>query len=118
MKRKEVGNIDSLITLYTNDIVGVLKSPNQEPGDYFVTKTEFLSNRSGDDGARLNYDYQIFSKEDHINQHIYKSYFLPLGFYWSEYQVDQGFWHKNNLEKDIYMYTYNGFLRACGYCIL
>jgi hypothetical protein len=36
---------------------------------------------------------------------------LPLGFYWSESQVNQGFWHKTQLEKDIYLYSYNGLFR-------
>ena len=110
-KRKEVGDIDSLVTLYTNDVVGYIDDSSQQPGDFYVTKTEFLSNRIGDDGLRVDYDYQIFSKDQHINQHIYKSYFLPLGFYWSESQVSQGFWHKTQLEKDIYLYSYNGLFR-------
>ena len=111
VKRKEMGNIDSLVTLYTNDVVGYISDSDQNPADFYITKTEFISNRTGDSGQRVDYDYQIFSKDEHINQHIYKSYFLPLGFYWSEYQVEQGFWHKNQLEKDIYFYTYNGLFR-------
>tara|TARA_B100000575_G_scaffold279586_1_gene268118 strand:+ start:70 stop:2295 length:2226 start_codon:yes stop_codon:yes gene_type:complete len=111
IKRKEIGDVDSLVTLYTNDVVGYIDDASQEPENFYVTKTEFISNRTGDDGQRLDYDYQIFSKDKHINQHIYKSYFLPLGFYWSEYQVDQGFWHKKYLEKDIYLYSYNGLFR-------
>ena len=111
IKRKDIGDVDSLVTLFTNDVVGYIDNSNQEPKDFYVTKTEFISNRTGDDGQRLDYDYQIFSKDKHINQHIYKSYFLPLGFYWSEYQVDQGFWHKKYLEKDIYLYSYNGLFR-------
>ena len=75
VKRKEVGDIDSLVTLYTNDVVGVINSPAQTPDDFYVTKTEFISNRTGDDGLRVDYDYQIFSKDNHVNQHIYKSYF-------------------------------------------
>ena len=110
-KRKEVGDIDSLVTLYTNDVVGYIDDSSQQPGDFYVTKTELLSNRTGDDGLRVDYDYQIFSKDQHINQHLYKSYFLPLGFYWSESQVNQGFWHKTQLEKDIYLYSYNGLFR-------
>ena len=110
-KRKEVGDIDSLVTLYTNDVVGYIDDSSQQPGDFYVTKTELLSNRIGDDGLRVDYDYQIFSKDQHINQHLYKSYFLPLGFYWSESQVSQGFWHKTQLEKDIYLYSYNGLFR-------
>ena len=82
-KRKEVGDIDSLVTLYTNDVVGYIDDNSQQPGDFYVTKTEILSNRIGDDGLRVDYDYQIFSKDQHINQHLYKSYFLPLGFYLS-----------------------------------
>ena len=111
IKRKEVGDIDSLVTLYTNDVVGYIDDSSQQPGDFYVTKTELLSNRTGDDGLRVDYDYQIFSKDQHINQHLYKSYFLPLGFYWSESQVNQGFWHKTQLEKDIYLYSYNGLFR-------
>ena len=110
-KRKEIGDVDSLVTLFTNDVVGYIDNASQKPEDFYITKTEFISNRTGDDGQRLDYDYQIFSKDKHINQHIYKSYFLPLGFYWSEYQVDQGFWHKKYLEKDIYLYSYNGLFR-------
>ena len=111
VKRKEVGDIDSLVTLYTNDVVGYINDSDQNPADFYITKTEFISNRPGNSGQRVDYDYQIFSRDEHINQHIYKSYFLPLGFYWSEYQVEQGFWHKKQLEKDIYFYTYNGLFR-------
>jgi len=110
-KRKEIGDVDSLITLYTHDMVGYINDETQGPSDYYVTKTEFISNRSGDDGLRLDYDYQIFSKNKHVSQLVYKNYFLPPGFYWSEYQVDQGFWHKNHLEKEIYLYSYNGLIR-------
>ncbi|MBE76334.1 MAG: hypothetical protein CMG41_01150 [Candidatus Marinimicrobia bacterium] len=110
-KRKEIGDVDSLITLYTHDMVGYINDETQVPSDYYVTKTEFISNRSGDDGLRLDYDYQIFSKNKHVSQLVYKNYFLPPGFYWSEYQVDQGFWHKNQLEKEIYLYSYNGLIR-------
>ena len=110
-KRKEIGDVDSLVTLFTNDVVGYIDNDSQEPEDFYVTKTEFISNRTGDDGQRIDYDYQIFSKDKHINQHIYKSYFLPLGFYWSEYQVEQGFWFKKHLEKDVYLYSYNGLFR-------
>ena len=110
-KRKEIGDVDSLVTLFTNDVVGYIDNDSQAPEDFYVTKTEFISNRTGDDGQRIDYDYQIFSKDKHINQHVYKSYFLPLGFYWSEYQVEQGFWFKKHLEKDVYLYSYNGLFR-------
>ena len=110
-KRKEIGDVDSLVTLYTHDVVGYINSDDQSPSDYYVTKTESISNRTGDDGLRTDYDYQIFSKGKNINQLVYKNYFLPLGFYWSEFQVNQGFWHKNYLEEEIYLYSYNGLIR-------
>ena len=50
VRREEVGDIDSLVTLYTNDVVGEINSPSQNPDDFYVTKTEFISNRTGDDG--------------------------------------------------------------------
>ena len=92
-------------------MVGYIDNETQSPSDYFVTKTEFISNRTGDDGLRLDYDYQIFSNNKHVNQLIYKNYFLPPGFYLSEYQVEQGFWHKRYLEEEIYLYSYNGLIR-------
>ena len=110
-KRKEIGDIDSLVTLYTHDVVGYINDDTQSPSDYYVTKTELISNRPGDDGARVDYDYQIFSQSEHVNQLVYKNYFLPPGFYWKENQVNKGFWHKSLLENEIYLYTYNGLIR-------
>ena len=110
-KRKEIGDIDSLVTLYTHDVVGYINDENRIPSDYYVTKTELISNRPGDGGSRVDYDYQIFSQNKHVNQLVYKNYFLPPGFYWSESQVNKGFWHKSYLENEIYLYTYNGLIR-------
>ena len=106
-KRKEIGDIDSLVTLYTHDVVGYIDDGTQTPSDYYVTKTEFISNRYADCsnlGTRDNYDYQIFSQKEHVNQLVYKNYFLPPGF-------SDDFWHKNYLENEIYLYTYNGLIR-------
>jgi len=110
-KRKEIGDIDSLVTLYTHDVVGYINNDTNSPSDYYVTKTELISNRPGDDGTRVDYDYQIFSQNEHVNQLVYKNYFLPPGFYWKENQVKKGFWHKSLLENEIYLYTYNGLIR-------
>ena len=106
-KRKEIGDIDSLVTLYTHDVVGYIDNDTQSPGDYYVTKTEFISNRYADClslGTRDNYDYQIFSQKEHVNQLVYKTYFLPPGF-------SDDFWYKNYLENEIFLYTYNGLIR-------
>ena len=106
-KRKEIGDIDSLVTLYTHDVVGYIDDGTQTPSDYYVTKTEFISNRYADCsnlGTRDNYDYQIFSQKEHVNQLVYKNYFLPPGF-------SDDFWYKNYLENEIFLYTYNGLIR-------
>ena len=106
-KRKEIGDIDSLVTLYTHDVVGYIDNDAQSPSDYYVTKTEFISNRYADCfnlGTRANYDYQIFSQKEHVNQLVYKNYFLPPGF-------SDDFWYKNYLENEIFLYTYNGLIR-------
>jgi len=106
-KRKEIGDIDSLVTLYTHDVVGYIDNDTQSPSDYYVTKTEFISNRYADCfnlGTRANYDYQIFSQKEHVNQLVYKAYFLPPGF-------SDDFWYKNYLENEIFLYTYNGLIR-------
>ena len=104
VKRKEVGDIDSLVTLYTNDVVGVINSPAQNPDDFYVTKTEFISNRTGDDGLRVDYDYQIFSKDNHVNQHIYKSIFYLWAFIGVSIRSIKGFGKKISLKKIFYVY--------------
>ena len=116
VKRKEIGDIDSLVTLYTHDVVGYIDNNVLTPGDYYVTKTELNSNRTPNQnyqkpGPRLDYDYQIFSQTDHINQLVYKNYFLPPGFAGSYDKSNPGFWHKNYLENEVYIYTYNGLIR-------
>ena len=116
VKRKEIGDIDSLVTLYTHDVVGYIDNNILSPSDYYVTKTEVNNNRNPNQhfqnpGPRIDYDYQIFSNSDHVNQLIYKNYFLPPGFAGSYDKSNPGFWHKNYLENEVYIYTYNGLIR-------
>ena len=108
-KQQAVSNVDSIITLYTNDIVGHITDGSQNPGDYYITKTDWIESNSGQESRQ--YDYQIFSENKHINQLVYKNYFLPPGFYTNQNQFNNGFWHKNYLENEIYLYTYNGLIR-------
>ena len=108
-KQQAVSNVDSIITLYTNDIVGHITDGSQNPGDYYITKTDWIESNSGQESRQ--YDYQIFSENKHINQLVYKNYFLPPGFYVNQNQFNNGFWHKNYLENEIYLYTYNGLIR-------
>ena len=63
-KRKEIGDVDSLVTLFTNDVVGYIDNDSQEPEDFYVTKTEFISNRTGDDGQRICLLYTSPSPRD------------------------------------------------------
>ena len=116
VKRKEIGDIDSLVTLYTHDVVGYIDNNVLSPSDYYVTKTELNSNRTPNQnyqepGPRVDYDYQIFSQSNHVNQLIYKNYFLPPGFSGSYEKSNPGFWHKNYLESEVFIYTYNGLIR-------
>ncbi len=108
-KQQAVSNVDSIITLYTNDIVGHITTGSQSPEDYYITKTDWVESSSGQEERK--YDYQIFSENNHINQLVYKNYFLPPGFYQNQNQFNNGFWHKNYLENEIYLYTYNGLIR-------
>ena len=96
VKRKEIGDIDSLVTLYTHDVVGYIDNNVLSPSDYYVTKTELSSNRNPNQhyqipGPRIDYDYQIFSQSDHVNQLIYKNYFLPRGHSQNMWTIFGGF---------------------------
>ena len=42
---------------------------------------------------------------------MYPSYFLPVGFYVGEDDIEDGFWHKKQLESEVLYYTSNGLLR-------
>ena len=46
VKRKEIGDIDSLVTLYTHDVVGYIDNNILSPSDYYVTKTGVNNNRN------------------------------------------------------------------------
>ena len=108
-KRQDIGDIDSMVTLYTRQVVGHITDENRQPDDYYITKTEWTTSNAGD--VRRHYNYQIYSQDQHVNQLVYPSYFLPRGFYWSPNQIQNGFWHKEFLENEILYYTYNGLLR-------
>ena len=108
-KRQDVGDIDSMVTLYTRQVVGHITDENRQPDDYYITKTEWTTSNAGD--IQRHYNYQIYSQDQHVNQLVYPRYFLPQGFYWSPNQIRNGFWHKQYLDNVILFYTYNGLLR-------
>ena len=79
------------------------------PDDYYITKSEWTKTAGGQ--TERFYNYHIFHEPGHLNQIIYPSYFLPVGFYFSPNDIEDGFWHKKNLESEVLYYTSNGYLR-------
>ncbi len=99
-------NKDSLVTLYTNQVVAhIIEDGGSE--DYFIVKTEWEDvNTDGND-----YDYLLFKQNEHIYKLVKPSFFKPYGFYWSEGQIDAGFWFNNQFEDEVVYYSANGILR-------
>ena len=110
LKQQYVDDVDSLVTLFTRRKVGhVSNAPTLDPDDYYITKSEWTKTSGG--VTEQFYNYHIFHNPDHLNQIVYPSYFLPVGFYYSPNEIDDGFWHKKNLESEVLYYTSNGLLR-------
>ena len=110
LKQQYVDDVDSLVTLFTRRKVGhVSNAPTLDPDDYYITKSEWTKTSGG--VTEQFYNYHIFHEPDHLNQIVYPSYFLPVGFYYSPNEIDDGFWHKKNLESEVLYYTSNGLLR-------
>lgn len=110
VKQAQVDDIDSLVTLYTRQVVAHI--PNGvNPQDYYVAKSEWTREDAGTGEEVRGYRYHLYRDDGHILQLIYPGYFLPPGFYYNAGQINRGFWHKNELEEDILFYTYNGLLR-------
>ena len=80
-----------------------------DPDGYYITKSEWTKTAGGI--TEQFYNYHIFHNPEHLNQIVYPSYFLPVGFYYSPNEIDDGFWHKRNLESEVLYYTDNGMLR-------
>ena len=105
-KSASVVDKDSTVTLYTNQIVGHIID-DEGSQDYFIVKTEWENdNTEGDD-----YDYLLFKENEHIYKLVKPSFFKPYGYYWSEGQIDAGFWFKNQFEDEVVYYSANGMLR-------
>ena len=109
VKQQSVNDLDSLITLYTREKVGHVTGSSLSPDDYFITKSEWTKTSGGE--TERFYNYHIFHQPKHTNQVVYPSYFLPIGFYYSLGQIEDGFWHKKQLESEVLYYTRNGELR-------
>ena len=108
-KQQYVNDIDSVVTLYTREKVGHIKNHDQLPEDYFITKSEWTTSSGGVE--ERHYNYQIFYEQNHVNQVVYPAYFLPIGFYFSPGEIQDGFWHKRQLESEVLYFTSNGTIR-------
>ena len=109
LKQQYVDDVDSLITLYTREKVGHISGSNLSPDDYYITKSEWTKTSGG--VVERFYNYHIFHQPNHLNQVVYPSYFLPVGFYFNPSDIRDGFWHKSQLESEVLYYTANGLLR-------
>jgi hypothetical protein len=101
-KTVEAADIDSQVVLYTNEIIAHLSTGTAD-GEYFISKSVW------DDGDE--YDYHMFRTDDNVYKIAQPSYFEPYGFYWSDSDLESGFWHRNVFDEEILYYTPSGELR-------
>lgn len=101
-KTVEVADIDSQVVLYTNEVIAHLSNGTAD-GEYFISKSEW------DDGEE--YDYHMFRTDDHVYMVTQPSYFEPYGYYWSDSDLESGFWHRDVFDEEILYYTPSGQLR-------
>ena len=109
LKQQYVDDVDSLITLYTREKIGHITGSSLSPDDYYITKSEWTKT-SGNTSERF-YNYHIFHEPKHLNQVVYPSYFLPVGFYFNPKEIQSGFWNERHLESEVLFYTHQGSLR-------
>ena len=109
LKQQYVDDVDSLVTLFTREKIGHINGGSLSPDDYYITKSEWVKNSGS--GSERFYNYHIFHEPKHLNQVVYPSYFLPVGFYFQPKEINNGFWSGQNLESEVLYYTYQGSLR-------
>ena len=109
LKQQYVDDVDSLITLYTREKIGHITGSSLSPDDYYITKSEWTKT-SGNTSERF-YNYHIFHEPKHLNQVVYPSYFLPVGFYFNPKEIQSGFWNERHLESEVLYFTHQGSLR-------
>lgn len=109
LKQQYVEDVDSLVTLFTREKVGHINGGSLSPDDYYITKSEWL--KTSGSGSERFYNYHIFHEPKHLNQVVYPSYFLPVGFYFQPKEINNGFWSGQNLESEVLYYTHEGSLR-------
>ncbi|MBT5269849.1 MAG: hypothetical protein HOL70_10435 [Candidatus Marinimicrobia bacterium] len=113
-RTKEVANVDSMVTIFSNNIIEEIGF-SQDNNDYYIAKTQWQHEESTNPGIILrNYDYHILRGGTNINKLVHPSYFLPPGF-WGNTQNDldyaDGFWYENFTVDEILYYTPGGNFR-------
>jgi len=109
LKQQYVDDVDSLVTLFTREKIGHINGGSLSPDDYYITKSEWV--KTSGSGSERFYNYHIFHEPKHLNQVVYPSYFLPVGFYFQPKEITNGFWSGQNLESEVLYYTHQGSLR-------
>ena len=110
LKQQFADDVDSLVTLFTREKVGHVDALEHLFLQMIITsQIRMDKNSRWSDRKVLQLSY--FSRTGHLNQIVYPSYFLPVGFYFSPNDIEDGFWHKKNLESEVLYYTSNGYLR-------
>lgn len=113
-RTKEVANVDSMVTIFSNNIIEEINF-GQDNNDYYIAKTQWQHEESTSPGIILrDYDYLILRGGANINKLVHPSYFLPPGF-WGNTQNDldyaDGFWYENFTVDEILYYTPGGNFR-------
>ena len=111
--------IDSVRTIYTNKIIE--SSLDGENSDYFITKTTWTEDVFDENEIKISdygYDYHIFNtgrSNGKIVKMIHPEYFKHYGYATDLKTFDEGFWVDPIIKEEVYIYTYNNFLRDGEY---
>lgn len=108
-------DLDSLVTLYTNQVVEHVDDDPVNIGDYFVTKTEWFTFDPAISQTTRDYDYLLFKQNEHIYKLEHPSYFKPDGYYWLTDDREEGFWFEDRPVEKVLYYSPNGLLRNGEY---
>ena len=122
---REIENIDSVITLYTNKIITVTDEEFTTSNSYNIAKAEWNGIDPSTSADIREYDYHFFRQgelEGHIYQLIHPSYFKHYGYHDNIDDIINGsplaftdeenkFWYETFARGDILFYSVGNNLR-------
>jgi|TARA_B100002003_G_scaffold46098_1_gene41458 hypothetical protein len=122
---REIENIDSVITLYTNKIITVTDEEFTTSNSYNIAKAEWNGIDPATSADIREYDYHFFRQgesEGHIYQLIHPSYFKHYGYHDNIDDIINGsplaftdeenkFWYETFARGDILFYSVGNNLR-------